>query len=135
MQNTQTNEDLTAFERRLIEILACYQPQTTRWRMLLVLMVIATSVTAFQWLSDPETQQVPLAQSLHNHWFFTSNCIALVLLFISGIHKRVVAPTIIVARIRNVLKNFNMSCDRKGRLILKKKASSANNNSSQFDLN
>lgn len=140
MLNTQTNEDLTAFERRLIEILAYYQPQTTRWRILLLLLASIISITAFQWLFDPETQQVPLSQSLQNHWFFTSNCIALVLLFICGIHKRVVAPAITVSRIRTVLKNFNMSCDRNGRLILKRTASAnstnnGHNNSSQIDLN
>lgn len=140
MLNSQTNEDITAFERRLIEILACYQPQTTRWRILLMLVTLSTSVTASQWLFDPKTQQVTLAQSLYDHWFFTSNCIALVLLFILGAHKRVVAPAIIVSRIRTVLKNFNMSCDRNGRLILKRAASanssnSVHNNSFQLDQN
>ena len=41
------------------------------------------------------------------------------LLFLAGIHKRVVAPSIITERTRLVLADFNMSCDETGTLILK----------------
>lgn len=122
--NNQTNEDLKAFERRLTEIIACYQPQTKKWRILLLITTLTTSLTAFQWLSDPETQQIPFLQSLTNHLFFTFNCLCLIILFIFGIHRKVVAPGIIVSRIKLVLENFNMSCDQNGRLILKRSSSS-----------
>lgn len=137
MLNNQTNEDLKAFERRLTEIIACYQPQTKRWRILLLIAILTTSLTAFQWLTDPETKNVSFAESLHNHSFFTFNYIGLIILFIFGIHKKVVAPTIIVSRIRQVLENFNMSCDQSGRLILKRTNSniSGNNNSNNLSLN
>lgn len=125
MLNHQTNEDLKAFERRLTEIIACYQPQTKRWRILLILATLSTSVTAFQWLSDPRTERVTFIQSLNNHKFFTFNCLALLILFVLGIHRRVVAPAIIVSRIKLVLENFNLSCDHDGRLILKRSSNSS----------
>ncbi|KAJ8878019.1 hypothetical protein PR048_022482 [Dryococelus australis] len=42
-----------------------------------------------------------------------------VILFTLGIHKRVIAPSIIASRARAVLGDFNMSCDDTGKLILK----------------
>lgn len=134
LDNHQTNEDLKAFERRLTEILASYQPQTTRWRIILLIVTLSTSVSAFQWLLDPETGSVSFVQSLHNHIFFTLNCITLIILFIFGIHWKVVLPAIIVSRTRSVLENFNMSCDQNGRLILKRStiAYTANNNNTEI---
>lgn len=115
-----SNEDLKAFERRLTEIITYYQPQTKRWRILLLIITITTSVTAFQWLSDPRTQQISFFESLGNHIFFTLNCIILIVSFIFGIHKKVVAPGIIISRINSILENFNITCDHNGRLILKR---------------
>lgn len=126
MLKHDTNEDLKAFERRLTEIIACYQPQTKRWRILLLVVALSTSITAFQWLNDPQTKNVTLLESLHNHSFFTFNSTGLIILFLLGIHRKVVAPAIIVSRIRQVLENFNMSCDQNGRLILKKTPTSSN---------
>ena len=125
LDNHQTNEDLKAFERRLTEIIACYQSQTKRWRIVLLIVTLSTSITAFNWLFDPETEKISFFESLRNHIYFTLNCIVLILLFMFGIHKRVVAPTIIVSRIKSVLENFNMSCDHNGHLILKRSPSSA----------
>lgn len=126
MLKHDTNEDLKAFERRLTEIIACYQPQTKRWRILLLIVALSTSITAFQWLNDPRTKSVTLLESLHNHSFFTFNSTGLIILFLLGIHRKVVAPAIIVSRIRQVLENFNMSCDQSGRLILKKTPANVN---------
>lgn len=122
-QQQTTNDDLKAFERRLTEIIACYRPQTKKWRILLLIISLTTSVTAFQWLTDPITQKVTFVESLHNHLFFTFSCTILIILFIFGIHRKVVAPAIIVSRIKLVLENFNMSCDHNGRLILKRAVS------------
>lgn len=63
--------------------------------------------------------QVSFFTSLWNHPFFTISCITLIGLFFAGIHKRVVAPSIIAARCRTVLAEYNMSCDDTGKLILK----------------
>lgn len=46
-----------------------------------------------------------------------------VLLFMTGVHRKVIAPSIITARTRSVLNDFNMSCDETGKLILKPRPS------------
>ncbi|XP_046659866.1 nuclear envelope phosphatase-regulatory subunit 1 [Homalodisca vitripennis] len=112
-------EDLKAFERRLTEVIACLQPTTSRWRVILVLVSVCTSMGAYNWLSDPETSVVSFSQSLWNHPFFTISAIILVLLCFMGVHKRVMAPSIITSRTRSVLSDFNMSCDDTGKLILR----------------
>ncbi|KAG9508944.1 Nuclear envelope phosphatase-regulatory subunit 1, partial [Fragariocoptes setiger] len=114
----QSCEDLKAFERRLTEIVACVQPQTQRWRIILLITFSTTVLGAIHWLLDPQTKEVGLIESLSNHMFFTTSAVILILLFFCGIHKRVVAPKIVVSRIKQVLSNFNMSCDPAGRLIL-----------------
>ncbi|RWS31659.1 transmembrane protein-like protein [Leptotrombidium deliense] len=120
MSSEQTAcEDLKAFERRLNEVVTFLQPQTKKWRLVLAISAIFTAIGAFQWLWDPLTSQVAFVQSLLNHLFFTVNCVILLVLFFLGIHKRVVAPQIIISRVRQVLSDFNMSCDDNGRLILR----------------
>ncbi|CAO2610708.1 Nuclear envelope phosphatase-regulatory subunit 1 [Lemmus lemmus] len=110
---------LKAFERRLTEYIHCLQPATGRWRMLLIVVSVCTATGAWNWLIDPETQKVSFFTSLWNHPFFTISCITLIGLFFAGIHKRVVAPSIIAARCRTILAEYNMSCDDTGKLILK----------------
>ncbi|XP_077538070.1 CTD nuclear envelope phosphatase 1 regulatory subunit 2 isoform X4 [Haemaphysalis longicornis] len=112
-------EDLKAFERRLTEVIGYLNPQTKRWRIILFISSICTAIGAWQWLMDPVTSQATFLQSLMNHMFFTISSIILVILFLMGIHKRVITPSIIVSRVRNVLSDFNMSCDDGGRLILR----------------
>jgi len=114
-----SNEDLKAFERRLTEVINGLQPQATRWRIFLLVSAVFTALGAFWWLTDPLTGQVTFVQSLLNHLFFTFNVIVLTILFFMGIHNRVVAPAVMVSRVRNTLADFNMSCDDNGRLILK----------------
>jgi len=92
---------------------------------LLVTISIFTAFGAWQWLVDPETMMVSFLQSLYNHLFFTLSSLLLVSLFLMGIHKRVVAPSIVASRARQVLTDFNMSCDDTGKLILKPRPSSS----------
>ncbi|KAM3828942.1 nuclear envelope phosphatase-regulatory subunit 1 [Vipera latastei] len=119
MNSLEQAEDLKAFERRLTEYIACLQPATGRWRIILIVVSVCTATGAWNWLIDPETQKVSFFTSLWNHPFFTISCITLIGLFFAGIHKRVVAPSIIAARCRTVLAEYNMSCDDTGKLILK----------------
>jgi len=112
-------EDLKAFERRLTEVIAKLRPATNRWRMLLLVVSLCTCWGGWQWLADPRTAVEPLMQSLFLHYFFTAAAICLALLFLCGIHRRVMAPSIIAHRTRTVLRDFNMSCDDTGKLILK----------------
>uniref|UniRef100_A0A3P8SRD9 Nuclear envelope phosphatase-regulatory subunit 1 n=1 Tax=Amphiprion percula TaxID=161767 RepID=A0A3P8SRD9_AMPPE len=134
MNSLEQAEDLKAFERRLTEYVSCLQPATGRWRMILIVVSVCTATGAWNWLIDPDTQKkqrgmvlsvkkykqtVSFFSSLWNHPFFTISCITLIALFFAGIHKRVVAPSIIAARCRTVLAEYNMSCDDTGKLILK----------------
>ncbi|XP_061378235.1 nuclear envelope phosphatase-regulatory subunit 1 isoform X1 [Danaus plexippus] len=111
--------DLKAFERRLTEVIACLQPATMRWRIVLAVVSVCTAIAAWHWLTDPLTPVVSLTQSLWNHPFFAFTSTFLVLLFMTGVHRKVIAPSIITARTRSVLNDFNMSCDETGKLILK----------------
>ncbi|XP_058062427.1 nuclear envelope phosphatase-regulatory subunit 1 homolog isoform X1 [Anopheles bellator] len=128
---TSACEDLKAFERRLTEVIACLQPPTLRWRLLLGVTSLVTFVGAFYWLTDPRTSIVPLIESLLNHSVFTISTVILLLLFVFGIHKLVIAPQIITLRTRNVLAEFNMSCDETGKLIVRPRPT---NNSRYMDL-
>ncbi|RUS82453.1 hypothetical protein EGW08_009799 [Elysia chlorotica] len=112
-------EDLKAFERRLTEVISGHQPAARFWRIIFILVSLCTVVGAWTWLRDPETTQVSLSQSLWNHLFFTVSCSILLLLFLFGIHKRIVAASIIASRCRTFLAEYNMSCDDNGKLILK----------------
>ncbi|CAL1528071.1 unnamed protein product [Lymnaea stagnalis] len=104
-------EDLKAFERRLTEVISGHQPAARFWRIIFFFVSMCTIVGAWTWLWDPETSQVSLSQSLWNHPFFTISCSVLLLLFLFGIHKRVVAASIIASRCRTFLSEYNMSCD------------------------
>uniref|UniRef100_A0A3B4TTU1 Nuclear envelope phosphatase-regulatory subunit 1 n=1 Tax=Seriola dumerili TaxID=41447 RepID=A0A3B4TTU1_SERDU len=108
--------DLKAFERRLTEYVSLVIVITMADKML---VSVCTATGAWNWLIDPDTQKVSFFSSLWNHPFFTISCITLIALFFAGIHKRVVAPSIIAARCRTVLAEYNMSCDDTGKLILK----------------
>ncbi|GFO14218.1 nuclear envelope phosphatase-regulatory subunit 1 [Plakobranchus ocellatus] len=111
--------DLKAFERRLTEVISGHQPAARFWRIIFILVSLCAIVGAWTWLTDPETSQVSLSQSLWSHPFFTISCSVLLLLFLFGIHKRIVAASIIASRCRTFLAEYNMSCDDNGKLILK----------------
>ncbi|XP_053209312.1 nuclear envelope phosphatase-regulatory subunit 1-like [Panonychus citri] len=113
-------EDLKAFERRLQEIVNGMNSDTRKYRLALAFTTAFTTYGAFQWLTDPLTSRISLLQSLLNHPFFTINAIILILLFaLTSIHKKVISPQVIMARARQVLSDFNMTCDDHGRLVLK----------------
>ncbi|ENN78404.1 nuclear envelope phosphatase-regulatory subunit 1 isoform X2 [Dendroctonus ponderosae] len=112
-------EDLKAFERRLTEVIACLHPSTTRWRIVLAVISVCVATGGSQWIFDPETRIVSLSQSLTNHPFFILSTVILVIILLLGVHKRVIAGSIITSRTREVLRDFNMSCDDTGKLILR----------------
>ncbi|XP_066148017.1 nuclear envelope phosphatase-regulatory subunit 1-like isoform X1 [Euwallacea fornicatus] len=111
--------DLKAFERRLTEVIACLHPSTTRWRIVLAVVSICVATGGSQWIFDPETRVVSLSQSLTNHLFFILSTVILIIILLLGVHKRVIAGSIITSRAREVLRDFNMSCDDTGKLILR----------------
>ncbi|GFQ68185.1 nuclear envelope phosphatase-regulatory subunit 1 [Trichonephila clavata] len=63
-----TCEDLKAFERRLVEVIAYYQPQTKRWRVMFVVVALCTAIGAWQWLTDPLTSQVCIDHILKTNY-------------------------------------------------------------------
>jgi len=112
-------EDLKAFERRLTEIITYSQPTALRWRVVLVVVSVCVAVGAWHWLRDPNTATVTFIESLWSHPLFSLSCLCLVAVFLGGIHRRVVAPSILANRTRNILADFNMDCEDEGKLILK----------------
>jgi len=118
-------DDLKAFERRLTEIIASSHPTAIRWRIVLVVVSICVAIGAFSWLSDPLTAEVSFLASMWLHPMFSATSIAMILLFLTGIHRRVVSPSIFVQRTREVLFDFSMDCDDHGRLILKPRPATA----------
>jgi len=119
MNSVDQTEDLKAFERRIMEYISFLQPATARWRIILIVTSVCTASGAWLWLMDPETSREPFLKSLWQHPFFTISSLVLILLFFAGIHKRVVAPSIVIGRLQTVLEDYNMSCDESGRLILR----------------
>nr|ACO10865.1 Transmembrane protein 188 [Caligus rogercresseyi] len=89
-------EDLKAFERRLIEIISSARPSTLRWRLVLLVASLCVAIGAVHWLGDPLTAEVPFFVSLLNHPFFSLSTPSILILFLCGIHRRVVAPSILV---------------------------------------
>ena len=63
--------------------------------------------------------------SLMNHPFFSLSTLFIIVLFLLGAHRRVVAPSIFVQRTREVLYDFAMDCDDTGKLILRPRPATA----------
>ncbi|XP_046843359.1 nuclear envelope phosphatase-regulatory subunit 1-like [Xenia sp. Carnegie-2017] len=120
-------EDLKAFERRLTEYVSGLHPKAIRWRIIFAISTCSTIASAWIWMSDESTSNLTLIESLWNHQFFTINLVVLALLFLFGIHKRIREPQTIIKRCRLVLEDYNMSCDEKGRLILRPQTSIKDN--------
>ena len=116
---------MKAFERRLTEIIASAHPSALRWRVVLLSASLCVAIGACYWLGDPETAEVSFFISLMNHPFFSSSALIILLLFLFGAHRRVVAPSIFVSRTREVLNDFAMDCDDTGKLILKPRPATA----------
>nr|CAH7766372.1 unnamed protein product [Callosobruchus chinensis] len=51
-----------------------------------------------QWILDPETRVVSLSHSLSNHPFFILSTTILITILLLGVHKRVIAASIITSR-------------------------------------
>jgi len=113
-------DDMIFFERRLNEVITGMHPKAMKWIMLLVLTCSISIIAAYYWIMDPSIRYVSFYESLWRHPFFTGGFLLLFILFtFCGIQKRVIAPSIIAARCRNVLVDFYLSCDEQGRLIVR----------------
>ena len=132
-------DDLKAFERRMIEIVSSLQPSIWRWRVILFILVLVTSITCYVLVfADNSSSNVATANEpsdasylslLYSNLFqkqiyFAVSLSFLVFAFLFGIHRKMFASTIIIARFRCILAEYNMSCDSDGRLILKPRPTS-----------
>ncbi|XP_028410058.1 nuclear envelope phosphatase-regulatory subunit 1-like isoform X1 [Dendronephthya gigantea] len=119
----EVTEDLKAFERRLTEYISGLHPKAVRWRIVFAMSSICTIFSTWFWITDETMANVTFLESLWNHKFFSTNIFILILLLLIGIHKRVREPQTILKRCRLVLDDYNMSCDDRGKLILKPRTS------------
>lgn len=137
------SDDLKAFERRMIEIVSSLQPSIWRWRFILLILVLVTLITfyaliadlSFSWPSStssittpPITKELKNEKSYSSIFFFnlfrkeiyfTFAFGLLIFAFLFGIHRKMFASSIIIARFRYILADYNMSCDSDGRLVIK----------------
>ena len=133
-------DDLKAFERRMIEIVSSLQPSIWRWRVILLILILVTLVTFYALMSDDSSTTPTPADlassetgsslsSIYSMLFrkrisFSVAFALLLFAFLFGIHRKMFASSIIIARFRYILADYNMSCDTDGRLILKPRPSS-----------
>lgn len=126
-------DDLKAFERRMIEIVSSLQPSIWRWRVILLVLVLVTLMTFYALMTDDSASKLMVVNEPSDHTYFSSFCSfifqkhfyfsvsfsLLIFAFLFGIHRKMFASSIIIARFRYILADYNMSCDSDGRLILK----------------
>merc|ERR1711914_34191 len=113
-------KDQKYFEQRLQKSIHSLQPYAAKWRLILLLMTVLTILFTWLWLNDPNTSNTTLFTSLKAHPFFLLSCSMLIISFVFGIHQRVVAPSILVQRIRLVLEDYGMSISQTGDLIIRR---------------
>uniref|UniRef100_A0A1I7UL84 Transmembrane protein 188 n=1 Tax=Caenorhabditis tropicalis TaxID=1561998 RepID=A0A1I7UL84_9PELO len=129
---TMACEDLKFFEKRLTEVITYMGPSSTRWRVLVTIVIFAViiGVTASKYLATEKWEyfQVPIIDMLiSTHLDFTLCVVVGLLLFgVLGVHRRIVAPTIIARRCREALSPFSLSCDHNGKLIVRPAVRSTN---------
>ena len=80
-------------------------------------MIANTLISTFS--QDPATASVSFLTSLYLHPWFSLSALTMLLLFLAGVHRRVIGTSILVSRTREVLFDFSMDCDDNGKLILK----------------
>lgn len=132
-------DDLKAFERRMIEIVSSLHPSIWRWRVILLILILVTLVTFYALMTDDSSTSptaVDLASSetaslssiysklFHKRIYFSVALSLLLFAFLFGIHRKMFASSIIIARFRLILADYNMSCDTDGRLILRPRPNS-----------
>lgn len=137
MMNNQSEQadDLKAFERRMLEIVSSLQPSIWRWRIILLILVFFTMMTFYILITDfsfssttisnkdlpsePTKSSQILSMIFRKEIAFAISLALLIFAFLFGIHRKIFASSIILSRFRYVLRDYSMSCDSKGRLIIK----------------
>jgi hypothetical protein len=130
-------DDLKAFERRMIEIISSLQPSIWRWRIILLILILFTFTTFYILLTNlsiSSLSSTTISDDINTNksYFaifssylfrkeisFSISFGLLIFAFLFGIHRKIFASSIIIARFRYILNDYNMSCDSNGRLIIK----------------
>ncbi|CAP24833.1 Protein CBR-SPO-7 [Caenorhabditis briggsae] len=116
-------EDLKFFEKRLTEVITYMGPTCTRWRITIVVFAVIIGVTGSKYFANERVDQLQMTITdllFTTHLDFTLCFIVALLLFgVLGVHRRIVAPTIVARRCRDALSPFSLSCDHNGKLIVK----------------
>ncbi|KAK0424689.1 hypothetical protein QR680_008792 [Steinernema hermaphroditum] len=113
-------DDLKFFERRLTEVMEHMQPTASFFLLVILSIFFAIIYLGYLCFSDPSTPMISFYELLEAQKLCTIGVAVIVLIMtILGVHKRVVAPRIIVDRIKTVLVDFCLSCDEEGKLIIK----------------
>uniref|UniRef100_A0A1I7Y5S7 Transmembrane protein 188 n=1 Tax=Steinernema glaseri TaxID=37863 RepID=A0A1I7Y5S7_9BILA len=125
LDETNTScDDLKFFERRLTEVMEHMQPTASKWRCFFLFVILSTFFAViylgYLCFSDPNITMISFYELLEAQKLCTVGVAGMVLVItILGVHKRVVAPRIIVDRVKTVLVDFCLSCDEEGKLIIK----------------
>ncbi|CAF0855547.1 unnamed protein product [Adineta steineri] len=139
MSTMDQADDLKAFERRMIEIVSSLQPSIWRWRVILFILVVVTLVTCYALITDDNSTKSSsvnkssdnsFLSTLYSHLlrkqvYFSISFSLLIFAFLFGIHRKMFSSSIIIARFRYILADYNMSCDSDGRLILRPRPTSS----------
>ncbi|CAF0772147.1 unnamed protein product [Rotaria sordida] len=137
-------DDLKAFERRMIEIISSLQPSIWRWRFILLILVLFALITFYALITDVSLTlsslstlsmttssirsnikndksyiSIFLLNLFRKEIYFSFSFGLLIFAFLFGIHRKMFASSIIIARFHYILNDYNMSCDSDGRLIIK----------------
>ncbi|TKR94262.1 hypothetical protein L596_008572 [Steinernema carpocapsae] len=107
-----TCDDLKFFERRLTEIIAQMQPGASFFLIVILSLIFSGIYLAYLWIFDSSITMISLYEALEAQRLITvSVAILVIVLTILGVHKRVVAPRIMIDRIKTVLADFCLTCD------------------------
>ena len=113
-------DDLNAFERRMIEIVSSIQPVVWRWRLLLSFLILTTLLTFSTLIWAVPTNYLSFVSLVYRRDIgFCLSFSLLIIAVLAGAHRKIFARSVILARSRDVLADYNISCDSRGRLILK----------------
>uniref|UniRef100_A0A1I7Y5S9 Transmembrane protein 188 n=1 Tax=Steinernema glaseri TaxID=37863 RepID=A0A1I7Y5S9_9BILA len=113
-------DDLKFFERRLTEVMEHMQPTASFFLFVILSTFFAVIYLGYLCFSDPNITMISFYELLEAQKLCTVGVAGMVLVItILGVHKRVVAPRIIVDRVKTVLVDFCLSCDEEGKLIIK----------------
>ncbi|KAL3317610.1 Nuclear envelope phosphatase-regulatory subunit 1 [Cichlidogyrus casuarinus] len=120
----EPTEDLKAFERRLREIVTGLNRQEKFWRIGVSLVLILWLFCLYFWLSDPSFPLEPFSVSLYNHPQFSFISLLLFFIIMAGGFRKMNLTSIVLERLVTVLDEYNMGCDKFGRLKLRPRPNS-----------